>query len=231
VSWRGPASTQLTSVSVVTGAGDAGLHAKNDAKHLLQPSYYRNLINAVWSGLQATGHRNDTILVGETANVGIFQPLPFIRSLYCLSSSYRPLTGQAASLVNCPSSGNRSKFVAANPGLFRATGFAHHPYAFDTPPNRRYPDPSWITLENISALEGALNRIFATYGAGRRGGGVGEGTVAGCVERMSVGRGAAGMSAGGHHCGGGAQGISELLVLPACLRHAWRHEHHIASGR
>jgi hypothetical protein len=60
--------------------------------------------------------------------------------------------------------------VGANPGLFEATGFAHHPYSFNLAPNVRYPLTNWITLFNLGSFEQMLNGIFATYGVGRRGG-------------------------------------------------------------
>jgi hypothetical protein len=38
------------------------------------------------------------------------------------------------------------------------------------PPNRQYPDRTFVTLHNLGSLEGLLNRIFATYGQSRSGG-------------------------------------------------------------
>ncbi len=137
---------------------------------LLEPPHYRRLLDAAWSGLMASGHQGDTILIGETANVGVSTPLQFIRALYCVDSAYTPLQGAAAAAVGCPTAGNPAAFVAAHPGLFEATGFAHHPYAFNTAPNRPYPDPTWVTLQNIQILERVLKRIFAVYGLHPTGG-------------------------------------------------------------
>jgi hypothetical protein len=134
---------------------------------MIQAKLYRGIVDAVWGGLAASGHspaHGDTILIGETANRGVWQPVPFIRALYCLSSSYKPLRGSAATKVACPTSPNRGKFVAQHPGLFNASGYAHHPYGFDVAPNRPYPDRSYVTLANIGSLERTLNRIFAAYG-------------------------------------------------------------------
>lgn len=132
----------------------------------IQPALYRGLVDAAWNGLRATGHRpgQDTILVGETANEGINEPIPFIRQLYCVGLNDQPLRGGAASAVSCPASGNRAKFVASNPGLFNATGFAHHPYGWDVAPNRPYPDPAWVTLHNLGKLHRLLTRILGAYG-------------------------------------------------------------------
>jgi hypothetical protein len=128
------------------------------------------MIATSWSALRSTGHPASSILIGETANVGIWQPLPFIRALYCVGSSDRQLRGKAAAAVGCPASKSAARFVASNPGLFDGAGFAHHPYSFDVAPDHRYPDPSWVTLDNISALESTLNRIYSTYAHSRRGG-------------------------------------------------------------
>jgi hypothetical protein len=136
----------------------------------IQAALYRSFVDAAWSGLGASGHRGDTFLIGETANRGILAPLPYLRAVYCVNSSYHVLRGGAASRVACPTSGNRSRFVAAHPGLFHATGYAHHPYGFDVAPDRRYPDRSYVTLSNISALERAVNAALGAYGK-RPGGG------------------------------------------------------------
>ena len=54
------------------------------------PRLYRRLMDAAYSGLTRSGHKDDTILLGETApggagGVGI-NPVPFVRELYCLNS-------------------------------------------------------------------------------------------------------------------------------------------------
>jgi hypothetical protein len=137
----------------------------------LQPVIYRQLVDAAWQGLSATGHSADTFLVGETANAGILTPGSFIRDLFCVApATYRPLRGVAAEEAGCPTSGGTSQFVQAHPGLFRAAGFAHHPYGFDYAPNRPYPDRNYLTLQNISLLERILEHVFDTYGQGRHGG-------------------------------------------------------------
>jgi hypothetical protein len=131
---------------------------------MLQPSEYRGLVDAAWSGLQASGHAGDTILLGETANRGIWYPLPFIRATYCLGANYHSLKGGAAIAVNCPAAGNGAAFAAAHPALFEAAGWAHHPYGFDVAPNRPYtPDRQFVTLDNVDDLENMLNRIYAAF--------------------------------------------------------------------
>lgn len=135
-----------------------------------QPAAYRRLVNAAWTALHVTGHGGDTFLIGETANEGILNPVPFARAMYCVGANDHPLHGAAAAAYECPTSGNRSKFVRSNPGLFHASGYAHHPYSFDVPPNHRYPVHTYITLYNIASLERDLNRIWGAYGKKPSGG-------------------------------------------------------------
>jgi hypothetical protein len=139
---------------------------------LLAPSLYRGLLNAAWSGLAATGHTpsTDTILIGETANSGPTTVTQFIYNLYCLSPKLKPLSGSGAQKAGCPTSPSRAAFVAANPALFGATGFAHHPYGFNAPPDKPYPLRNWVTVFNLPTIEKQLNRIFSSYGKRRAGG-------------------------------------------------------------
>lgn len=139
-------------------------------KQFIQAMLYRELVNAAWNGLSKTGHAHDTFLVGETGNVGVIDLMPFIEDLYCVNSSYKPLKGHAATAVGCPASGNRSSFVAENSGLFKMTGYAHHPYQFNNAPNHAPPASSWVTMENLGWLESVLKGIFSGYGHGRHGG-------------------------------------------------------------
>ncbi len=145
---------------------------RTGGQELLEPPLYRRIVNAGWSGLQASGHTpaTDTILIGETSNSGVEAPGDFVRDLYCVDSGLRPLTGTAARQFGCPTSGSRTGFVNSDPGLFEASGFAHHPYSFNVPPNRAYPLSTRYTLHNMGSLEGLLSGIFATYGKQRSGG-------------------------------------------------------------
>ncbi|MBV9003285.1 MAG: hypothetical protein JO181_01410, partial [Solirubrobacterales bacterium] len=150
---------------------------------------YRSLLNAAWSGLQATGHGRDTILIGETAprgadhpigNFNGVKPLRFLRALYCVDSSYRQLRGLAAAERGCPTSAAGSRrFRAANPALFQATAFADHPYtkqgaevAPNVPttsdPRRFRSDPDYADLPVVPRLEGVLDRLQRIYGSRTR---------------------------------------------------------------
>jgi len=155
------------------------------------PRLYRALVDAAVAGLQATGHTpgNDTILIGETApegdvkgalvggreqyftQTGVFDamtPMDFLRALYCVSSSYQRLAGAAASALGCPGHGSARSFVAQNPGLFYATGFAHHPYFFNFPPGYSSPIGDFVPLADLGRLESGLDQVFAAYGVNRK---------------------------------------------------------------
>ncbi|HWE33948.1 MAG TPA: hypothetical protein VG410_10715 [Solirubrobacteraceae bacterium] len=137
---------------------------------LVAPLLYRRMVDDAYSGLAASGHASDTILIGETASGGITRPLPFVRALYCVDGRNQPLRSSPAAALGCPTNGSRSAFVAAHPGLFDIAGYAHHPYSFDQPPNRPFYLPGSITLYNLNTLERELNTLFARDGKARRGG-------------------------------------------------------------
>jgi hypothetical protein len=58
--------------------------------------------------------------------------------------------------------------VAANPGLFQAGGFAHHPYSFFLAPSVSMADPNFVPLSDLGRLERGLDAAFAAYGVQRR---------------------------------------------------------------
>ncbi len=142
------------------------------------PRLYRLYVDAAFSALARTGHTpaRDTILIGELAPEGsessaegaAIPPLPFIRALYCVDDSFRPLRGDAAALLHCPAAGDGAAFVRAHPGLFRLTGFAHHPYSFFLAPTARFPDPNFAPLSQLPRLENVLDRSLSAYGVPRR---------------------------------------------------------------
>jgi hypothetical protein len=141
---------------------------------------YRGYVNAGWGALVRSGHgpSGDTILIGELAPEGSegptytyrspIPPMPFLRALYCVDAAYRPLTGPAAAALACPRTGGAAAFVAANPGLFDASGFAHHPYSFFLAPNAPMANGDYVPLSELGRLERGLDAIFDAYGVGRR---------------------------------------------------------------
>ncbi|MGI8904294.1 MAG: hypothetical protein ACR2IP_11710 [Solirubrobacteraceae bacterium] len=142
------------------------------------PRLYRQYVEAGYEGLLLTSHSTsrDTILVGELAPEGYstpgfytaITPMPFMRALYCLDDHYRRLTGTPARALDCPTGGSRQAFVKANPGLFQATGFGHHPYFFTAAPGVSSSNQSFAPIANLGRLERGLDSAFGAYGVQRR---------------------------------------------------------------
>jgi hypothetical protein len=145
------------------------------------PRLYRGLADAAYTALSQTGHKHDTILVGELASTGHanpgyslgMQPLRFLRALFCVDKNYHALSGRAASSRGCPTTASASrKFRSQNPVLFQATGWSHHPYRVTStaPPNTPSPrqDPDWVTMADLSKLESALDKVQRVYGSHKR---------------------------------------------------------------
>ena len=142
------------------------------------PQTYRKLVYSGYYGLLYSGHSTstDTILIGETAPEGAdsgsfytaMTPLPFLRALYCVNARGQRLRGGAARALGCPPSGSAAAFARANPGLFQATGFAHHPYDFYRTPTAGWKDPNAVPLANIGRLERFLDSTFRAYGVHRQ---------------------------------------------------------------
>lgn len=145
------------------------------------PSLYRALLNGAWTALQATGHGKDRILIGELAPAGVktgapglfnaMAPLRFLRALYCVDANYRQLRGTEALRRGCPTTPAQSaRFPARNPGLFKAPGFAIHPYSFTSlPPNVRIPnEPDYAELAALPTVEATLDRLQRVYGSDKK---------------------------------------------------------------
>ena len=138
------------------------------------PHIYRDLADAMYSGLQETGHGSDTILLAETAPRGASQrsvtqslaPLLFVRELFCLDRGFRPYSGRAAEARGCPRGGDG--FAAAHPVLFNATGFAHHPYAFEAPPAASDVTKDHVVMGDLGRLTRTLDRAVRRHGSRKR---------------------------------------------------------------
>jgi hypothetical protein len=189
-SYKPPGSSPLPRVSFWSvwnepNLGQANLapQAVHGSKVEASSAMYRALLDSAWSSLQASGHGRDTILIGELApygqstgnspgNFGEMVPMRFVRALYCVGSSLRPLSGSAAAARGCPTTAAASKrFARQNPGLFQASGFAVHPYASaeTAPPNLVLPvGPDFVYLATLGRLTGFLDRVTTLYGASRR---------------------------------------------------------------
>ena len=125
----------------------------------VSPLLYRELLDAAWPALQATGHAGDTILIGEVAprgqttgdqpgNFSGMVPLRFIRALYCVDGSLHPLHGDRRDAARLPDDRGRLEGVPerATRGCSTPTGFAVHPYPQgQVTPNVRHRRPSPTT--------------------------------------------------------------------------------------
>ncbi|HZI92064.1 MAG TPA: hypothetical protein VFD31_10630 [Thermoleophilaceae bacterium] len=146
------------------------------------PRQYRELVDAAWSGLSASGHANHRILIGETAPRGgknprklgnAMMPAEFARELYCVDGNLEPWTGAAARERGCPETAEqRSAFRSEHPGLFRSQGWAHHPYSLA---RGRWRLPTWrheladnVAIGNLSHLTRTLDRSAAAWGGDAR---------------------------------------------------------------
>jgi hypothetical protein len=135
------------------------------------PRLYRGMVDHAFESLVKTGHGGDTIVVGETAPKGggerdeeaNMRPLRFVRALYCVDTRLRPLRGDTATALGCPTSNQIADFPRRHPGLFQASGFAHHPYSLLTPPALRSANPDDVGMADLHRLTGTLGRIFSRY--------------------------------------------------------------------
>jgi hypothetical protein len=152
------------------------------------PRMYRNLLDSAWGALQGTGHGRDTILIGSLSprglsgpvtarwpeglpgNFSTTKPLPFTRTLYCVDGVYRPLSGAAARSEGCPTGPKAAaRFRAQHPGLFKASGFAIHPYPLNLPPTEADSrDPGYVEFSEIPRLATTLDRLQRVYGSRTR---------------------------------------------------------------
>jgi len=143
------------------------------------PHHYRQLVDAAWAGLTDSDHGRDLILIGETSPRGAkkpsqlgnaMPPAEFARELYCLRASFEPYAGRPAERRNCPRDAReRRGFRQAHPGLFRARGFAHHPYSLD---RRGWEKPTWrhplkdnVPIGNLNRLLRTLDRAASAWGS------------------------------------------------------------------
>ncbi|MBA2506049.1 MAG: hypothetical protein H0V29_08905, partial [Thermoleophilaceae bacterium] len=138
---------------------------------------YRQLADAAWLGLKASGHDGDVVLLGETAPRGwdkrgvaqAMRTLEFIRELYCLRANSKPYQGNDAAVRGCPSTPQgRSTFATDHPGLFRVSGFAHHPYRFQGPPRESDPMPDNAPIADTDRLIRTLDAGFRRFRQSKR---------------------------------------------------------------
>jgi hypothetical protein len=123
----------------------------------VSPIVYRSMIYAVYSGLQRSGHAQDTFLFGEllpfartSSDKSKVRPLLFLRELACVDSHYRPFTGRAARQRHCD-------HFKPLPG----TGLSYHPYTLAGGPNISTPNPDDASIANMDRVTRTLNALRA----------------------------------------------------------------------
>jgi hypothetical protein len=167
---------------------DLGPQAINDSTILTAPMYYRSLADQSYNALKATGHGRDTIVMGELAaegfepgrfpksqgglpgNFGQTRPLLFLRQLYCVDNSFRPLRGSYAKAVGCPTTAAATrKFRSQNPGLFNVSGLSIHPYPqWESPVSKVRNKVDWALLPDIPQVEATIDHLNHIYGSHKR---------------------------------------------------------------
>lgn len=121
------------------------------------PMLYRKMVQGATSGLDATGHGSDQILLGETAPLGrttgslgkrSLAPMDFLRETFCLDQHWRPYRRRDARLRHCSS---RERLDV--------NGLAHHPYTRAASRDPRASiGPGDITVATLSRLRLAADR-------------------------------------------------------------------------
>jgi hypothetical protein len=165
---------------------DLGPQAIHGSRVSYAPLMYRGLLNAGWKALHRTLKHPGTIIWGEFAargnnfhkpwkkgpeglpgDYGQTKPLEFLRTLYCVSSKYRPLRGGAARAVGCPTTARAARsFRRNNPALFSASGVSDHPYAANGSPVRDgLNDPNFAAFPALGKFGRELDRLNRTYGS------------------------------------------------------------------
>jgi hypothetical protein len=124
----------------------------------VSPTLYRNLYRNAYAGLTATGHGNDTILLGELLPVGkssktprsSIRPLEFLRELVCVDRRYHTYKGANAKARGC------TGFKA-----IPISGIAYHPYALAGGPTKRPPSSDDATIGTLSRITKVVDRLRA----------------------------------------------------------------------
>jgi hypothetical protein len=125
---------------------------------------YRGLARAALGALQRSGHGGDTILLGETAPLGLdvfgrtrsMRPVRFLDALLCLDArTHRALRGRAAGELGC------GDFRAH--GALKVSGYAHHPYSVKSAPDKPDPNALDIRLADSARLGQLLDAAAALH--------------------------------------------------------------------
>jgi len=106
-----------------------------------EPALYRALYMRAYAAIKGSDP-SAAVVIGETSPYSqkgrALAPLRFLRGVTCRTASYAPARACA--------------------GL-RADGYAHHPYAFASPPQASYPGRDNVTIGTLGRLTTALDRL------------------------------------------------------------------------
>jgi hypothetical protein len=128
----------------------------------LSPALYREIYTAGYSALKRVDPKA-TVLLGELVPYShkrrAYPPLQFLRDMSC------------ATLLS-PGTLHRAPRLAHGPCTqLRADGVAVHPYDYQRPPTRPYPDPDSATIGSLGYLTGTLKALARAHALTTRGGG------------------------------------------------------------
>jgi hypothetical protein len=168
---------------------DLGPQTIDGSTKPIAPALYRSLLNSGYAALrQAQPDAHNTVLIGELAATGYplhapghpgrlpgvtaqTRALVFLRALYCVNDRYKPLQGSTATLYGCPATAAGARaFRSRNPALFKATGFADHPYASRRAPNANPAkiNRDYATFPVLNRVATALDGVTGAYGSHTR---------------------------------------------------------------
>jgi hypothetical protein len=141
------------------------LNPQYSGKTPYSPRLYRDLLYAARDGLNASGHADDQLLIGEllpfargsTGKTKV-RPIEFLRELACVDKRYRPYKGRTAKKHGC------SDFQPL-PG----TSVSYHPYTLAGGPKVRSSNKDDATIAELPRVISAMDKIakakrFATTG-------------------------------------------------------------------
>jgi hypothetical protein len=165
---------------------DLGPQAVDGSTRPIAPALYRSLLDSGYAALRRTQRgAHNTVLIGELAATGYALHAPghpgrlpgvtaqtralvFLRALYCVNDHYEPLQDSTANRYGCPATAAGARaFRSRHPALFKATGFAVHPYSSRRAPNANPAkiNRDYATFPVLNRVEAALDRVTGAYGS------------------------------------------------------------------
>lgn len=135
----------------------------------IAPAIYRGLLDKGYAALVLTGHRTDTMVIGDLAAKGGTQnvpPMEFVRALYCVDTNLNPVPSCLRNADGGDSSA--AGFAPRHPAMFRSTGVGLHPYSYFAPPDAPAQNRDDVLLADSDRLYNLVGGIFRRYPNGDR---------------------------------------------------------------